>query len=763
MSCSIKASLLGLLLLFMGGAVSARFDCDPCIERNTYKIQAIVHGSETDPFWLQIQAAMVQAAKDVDVNFDMSFMDMNYPRMAQTISTAAKDSDALIVSIPNSDVQAAVDAAIQGGTPVFGLQSGYEFAQAAGLKSFIGMDDYQGGKVAAEQFLNSTGGTISRALFVEHTLNGNSQNSQQRRHAGFDEKLTGNGGVVDQVSLDDFAQTKSILEAQFNSCPYDAVLLGTESDQVVSLALAALEAKGCSNTMLGTFGTSIGIHQAVSAGKLKFAISQQSYLQGAMSLVHAAMYVTTGKALAPSSESEYGMLQSGPEVITADNAYTDTFQVCEADGFPVCPNDRALDGSKSKCDCTSRPKMKIAGVLHAVTTDAFWDIVYTAANQAADDYGVELELDRMEPDTADVLHFKMATAIEKLCQEGIDGIFVTIPSEAVLEAIELCMKLNVPVVSINAGPDFSRDLGLQHHLGMVEFNAGYLAGKQMMEKASITKAVCLDHAPGNVVLIDRCGGFKKAIEEAGITYLGEVTVPDDNAQLHVSTVETFIKESNNDDWSGLGILLGGGPQHEPGNLLKDSHPEATFGAFDTSDFLYDGVSSDKILFGMDQGPYLQGYLPIPLLTWQAQTMQNSVNHLIETGPDFVFSSPSKEQQICEANHFKSCEYLEVSTTSLGDGPGIPTGSRSSESGSGNEGAIIGLSIVAIVCLFAIIFLFYRMNMLKNYLHRLEEQGQDAPKLTAGDYLTSAYMPVEKIVGNKAGATERTDPSEPEAC
>jgi simple sugar transport system substrate-binding protein len=193
---------------------------------------------------------------------------------------------------------------------------------------------------------------------------------------------------------------------------------------------------------------------------------------------------------------------------------------------------------------------------------------------------------------------------------------------AVLDAIKLCQQLNVPVVSINAGPDMSRDLGLQHHLGMVEFNAGYLAGLRMIETGKVDKAVCFDHAPGNVVLIDRCGGFQKAAEEKGIPYLGPVTVPDDNAELFVNNVETFIRDSNNNEWSGLGILLAGQPQHEPGLTLKDGHPEILVAAFDTSDALYQGLEDGKALFGMDQGPYLQGYLPIPLLTWQAKQRQS---------------------------------------------------------------------------------------------------------------------------------------------
>ncbi|CAB9527689.1 Periplasmic binding proteins and sugar binding domain of LacI family [Seminavis robusta] len=782
-------SFLGCVLAATLVGAQVEFNCDPCIERSGTSIQAIVHGASDDTFWMQVQAAMKQSASDMNVEFSLSFAeggnaDSLYDNMASQITQAAGNAQALIVSIPEGSdkVKQAVETVISGGTPVFGLESGYQVAKSAGLSSFIGMDDELAGKTAAENFKAAA---PTQALFLHLTDAANAQKYSNRVKGLQDGFAALNLTTsVESTAIESPGDVSA--SGIFDNCPYQAVLIGTESDELMENTWALLDQQGCQDTLLATFGSSVAVHKAVSSGKLAFAMSQQSYLQGALSVVHAALYVTTGKHLAPSSESPWGMLLSGPEVFTADNVLTDTFQICEAEGFPVCPNDKALDGvTTSECKCTDRPTMKIAGVLHAVTTDSFWDIVYTAANQAADDFGVLLELDRMEPDTADVLHTRMANQIERLCQEGVDGIFVTIPSETVLDAIKGCQQLNVPVVSINAGPDFSRDLGLQHHLGMVEFNAGYLAGQRMAETGQLTSALCCDHAPGNVVLIDRCGGFEKAMKEANIPYLGAVTVPDDNAELFVNNVETFVRTENNDDYSGLGVMLAGGPQHGPGIMLKEKHPEILAGAFDTSDAFYKGLDDGKLMFGMDQGPYLQGYLPIPLLAWQAQTMQNTVNHLIETGPDFVLESPSQAKQTCELGHFKTCEWEAVSTTSGPDvadstpttgtsdsggdtsssgsnnntpsdedaSASIPASGSSnaeSEGGSDNKAAIVSLSIVAVVCILSIGFLAYRMHLLKKYVHRLEEDGRAPPQMSTGDYISSAYMPPEQIVNRKGG-------------
>ena len=106
-------------------------------------------------------------------------------------------------------------------------------------------------------------------------------------------------------------------------------------------------------------------------------------------------------------------------VITLRNLPSDTLQVCEEAAFPVCPNVFEPDGiTESRCRCTDRSEIVIAGVLHGVTTDSFWDIVFEQAAQAADDLGITLRLDRLEPQPSDeVWHAKMANKMISYCRE----------------------------------------------------------------------------------------------------------------------------------------------------------------------------------------------------------------------------------------------------------------------------------------------------------------------------------------------------------
>jgi len=72
------------------------------------------------------------------------------------------------------------------------------------------------------------------------------------------------------------------------------------------------------------------------------------------------------------------------------------------------------------------------------------------------------------------------------------------------------------------------------------------------------------------------------------------------------------------EWTGIGLLLAGQANHEPGLQVQSSHAGLQLGAIDVSDALYAALSDNKIEFGIDQQSYLQGSLPLPLLTWNAQ-------------------------------------------------------------------------------------------------------------------------------------------------
>ena len=483
--------------------------------------------------------------------------------------------------------------------------------------------------------------------------------------AGGDDRISVDEVLVDLQASSD-ADTvgnnaNADLQSSFEGCPYDIVLLSGES--ALEVVTSALYSAGCvlapGHTLLGSFDTGEDIYASIATGRLAFAISQQSHLQGTLSVVFAATYATAGKKLARAaqSDSEYGIWLSGPQVINLRNLPSDTLQVCEDSAFPVCPNKLDPDGiTESRCRCTDRSEIVIAGVLHGVTTDAFWDIVFDQAAQAAEDLGITLRLDRLEPQPSDeVWHAKMANKMISYCREGVDGLFVTIPSDAVVAAIKECQALNVPVISVNTGAELAVELGLVHHISQLEYSAGFGAG-QRLSASGISEGMCLNYAAGNSAIAERCQGFQDALLENGVDYLGMVMVPRDNDAIFVKNVEDALPGRGEDDeWDGVGILTVSTSVIPETLVVQERHPAVLIGSFDTSEGLFDAIDQGKVLFGIDQNPFVQGYMPVWILTILAQTKQHLRNTFIETGPAFIEVAPDDALKACVANNFAVCE------------------------------------------------------------------------------------------------------------
>ena len=60
--------------------------------------------------------------------------------------------------------------------------------------------------------------------------------------------------------------------------------------------------------------------------------------------------------------------------------------------------------------------------------------------------------------------------------------------------------------------------------------------------------------------------------------------------------------------------------------------------FDLSPEVLQGIKKGDILFAIDQQQYLQGYLPIVLLTLYKTNLNTIANSILQTGPGFVDSS-----------------------------------------------------------------------------------------------------------------------------
>ncbi|CAB9497914.1 acid type B receptor subunit [Seminavis robusta] len=646
----------------------------------------------------------------------------NSIRQAATASNSDRP-DALLVTLPSVVVHQAITVALAAGMPVFGFHTGYDVAPALGVLGFVAQHETLAGRVVADEVIqllrrrdvaeakenrevDNTGDDDDKTTIV-FNMNDNSTTAfvptlpptsdeliQQRRvmfvnsepdnklmlerYQGVQEILTQHPAIVqvdtiDVRPVDVFQSVQTVQEEVFKDCAYDVVVLSEAAlVNLVDIVTSAMVDLGCQGTTtVVTFGMSEQIVEAIVQGHIAFTAAPQHYIESVFAVVMTSMFITTGKKL--SLPKDRKMYLSGPVIVTPDNVPTDTVQTCREQAFPVCNLEgEAFDpmtttsttGKLGKCNfrgCLPRDTIRIGGVLHGITTDLFWDPVFAAATQAAVDVGVVLELERLEPqETFQILHAKMAARIRNLCESGVDGLFVTIPDDTVAESILYCRSLHVPVISINAGADQVEELDILQHIGQEEYNAGYGAGKRLVQEG-MKEGYCLNHAPGNIVLDDRCRGFSDAIEEhPDVVYHGMVVVADDNQAKFTQAVETAVMERSGniaDTWDGIGLLLGGASQMGEALHLHSLHINSVIGSFDISDSMFQAFDEGWLKFGIDQQPFLQGSLPVFLLAYAAYTQQSLANTVIETGPRFVVEPPSVYEERCESSFFSICSIL----------------------------------------------------------------------------------------------------------
>jgi simple sugar transport system substrate-binding protein len=276
-----------------------------------------------------------------------------------------------------------------------------------------------------------------------------------------------------------------------------------------------------------------------------------------------------------------------------------------------------------------RGDLQIVVVTHGQASDPFWSVVQNGVTQAGEDMGVQV--DYQAPDTFDMV--QMSQLIDAAVASEPDGLVVSIPDpDALGDSISAAVEAGIPVVSINSGSDVAEDLGLLTHVGQTEFEAGVGGGERMAE-AGVTTALCVNQEVGNVALDQRCDGFTEAIEEAGGTV--EILEIDLNNPTEAqSRIEAEI--SSNEEINGILTLgpTGAAPALEA-VAAADAGDRVQLATFDLSPDVLEAIAAGDMLFAIDQQQYLQGYLPIVLLTLYAENLNTIANPVLQTGPGFV--------------------------------------------------------------------------------------------------------------------------------
>lgn len=266
-------------------------------------------------------------------------------------------------------------------------------------------------------------------------------------------------------------------------------------------------------------------------------------------------------------------------------------------------------------------------VSHAPDTDSWWNVIKNALKNAGADTRTEVEY--RNPPTGDIAD--MARIIEQATATNPDGIITTIADFDVLQsAIQGAIAKGIPVITVNSGTaDQSRQLGAMMHIGQPEYDAGKGAGERA-KAAGVKSFVCVNHYITNVASVERCQGYADAL---GVP-LGDQMVDSSQDPTQVyNKVKAYL--TTHPDTNGI-LTLGPNSAEPTIKLLRDTGETSKYNfiTFDLSADISQGIKDGIVESAIDQQPYLQGYLPVVLLTEYKRYGVLPANN-INTGPGFV--------------------------------------------------------------------------------------------------------------------------------
>jgi simple sugar transport system substrate-binding protein len=269
----------------------------------------------------------------------------------------------------------------------------------------------------------------------------------------------------------------------------------------------------------------------------------------------------------------------------------------------------------------------------AAPGDPFWAAVKNGAEQAGEDLGVNVVWKDL-PGQFDIAQY--VQNIKAALATKPDGLAITFSDVAALTPIvEEAEKQGVPVVAFNEGLEEALEVGAITGVGSNEYEAGKQAGERMSE-AGLTNVLCVNPVAGVIALEHRCEGFEAGFDGKSEVLVADVGDPTSTQQRISSAVQS------NSDVDGLITLWAEGSDLALAALEETSKDSAVkVATFDLSPTSLKNVGDKKLLFAIDQQPFLQGYLPIQILAQHHEIGVNPIG-LVNTGPLFVTEENAQE-------------------------------------------------------------------------------------------------------------------------
>jgi simple sugar transport system substrate-binding protein len=268
------------------------------------------------------------------------------------------------------------------------------------------------------------------------------------------------------------------------------------------------------------------------------------------------------------------------------------------------------------------PRYVIAMTTHEAPGDAFWDKIRAGAQAAAAKDNVELKY------SADPAPDKQATLIQNAVDSKVDGLATTMSApDALSGSIKVATDAGIPVVGFNAGINDWKKLGAIMYFGSDETIAGNAVGERLAALGA-KHPICVIQEAGQTQLEARCKGVADKV--GGVENL---QVNGRDATQVTSTIGAKLQADPSIDYV---VTLGAQFAVNAIDSVGQANSSAKVVTFDLNADAAKLIKEGKILFAVDQQPYLQGYEAIDTL-WLYLTNRNTLGGGLPvlTGPAFV--------------------------------------------------------------------------------------------------------------------------------
>jgi len=270
------------------------------------------------------------------------------------------------------------------------------------------------------------------------------------------------------------------------------------------------------------------------------------------------------------------------------------------------------------------PQLTIAMVTHETPGDTFWDKIRQGAQAAAAKDNVDLKYSN------DPVAANQATLIQNAVDSKVDGIASTLVTpDALAPAVKAATSAGIPVVGFNSGIDQWKQLGALMYFGSDETLAGNAVGDRLTALGA-KHPLCVIQAAGSVALEARCAGVKAKVAATENLQVNGA----DTADM-TSTMQAKLQQDPSIDYV---VTLGAPVALAALQSAEQANSQAKVVTFDLNADAAKAIKDGKILFSVDQQPYLQGYMAVDSL-WLYLTNRNVLGGGLPvlTGPSFVDS------------------------------------------------------------------------------------------------------------------------------